>query len=264
MKIGIFDSGLGGLYTARSIIKHLPGYSYVYLGDTKNLPYGDKSPARIYTLLRAGVEFLFEQDCSIVIVACNTASTEALRKIQQEYLTQHYPDRKVLGVIVPTIEETLGAKKVGVIATNATVASGSYPQEIKKVNKKVQVFQEAAPTLVPIIENGEKHLIRPFLEKYLAPLCKKKIDTLILGCTHYPIVKNTIKTIVGKNVKVVSQDEFIYKKLRDYLHRHVEIADFLDKKKRRTFFVTEKTKHFEHLAKLWFPGIKLQEVKLGK
>ena len=263
MKIGIFDSGLGGLFVMKGIGKKLPKYDYVYLGDTLHLPYGDRSPEMIYQLLKNGVEYLFKKNCKLIIVACNTASAKALRQIQQEYLPEHYPDRRVLGVIIPAIEESLDAKRVGVLGTMATVESKTYIKEFKKAAPKIRVFQQAAPLLVPFIENGEWELIKPVLKEYLEPLISKDIDTLVLGCTHYPLIKDEVKNIVGKNIRVVCQDEFIHRKLKEYLDRHPEIDSKLTKKGTREFLITEKTDHFEKLAKSWFSKkIELKVVEL--
>ncbi len=263
MKIGIFDSGVGGLFVMKSVVEKLPEYDYVYLGDTKHLPYGDRSPETIYQLLKNGIHFLFKQNCNLIIVACNTASAEALRRIQQEYLPKYYPKRRVLGVIVPAIEESLESKRVGILATAATVTSKTYEKEFKKVNPSIRVYQQPAPLLVPLIENGEWDLVTPILTEYLKPLLAKKIDTLILGCTHYPILKKEIRKIIGKDIKLVCQDEFIHKKTKEYLSRHPEIKDPLSRKGTREFLITEKTAHFERLAKKWFnPSIKLKVIEV--
>lgn len=252
MKIGIFDSGLGGLFIMKSIVKKLPEYDYIYLGDTIHLPYGDRSSETIYQLLKNGVDFLFKKGCVLIVVACNTASAEALRQIQQEYLPTHYPDRRVLGVIIPAVEEAMHAKRVGILGTLATVQSKTYEKEFKKMNPHIRVFQQIAPLLVPLIENGEKELVKPILKEYLKPLIKKEIDTLILGCTHYPLLKKEIKEIIGPDIKLICQDQFIHKKLKDYLIRHTEITKKLTKKSLREFTITEKTPHFEKLARGWF------------
>ncbi len=263
MRIGIFDSGIGGLFIMKKIIKRLPEYDYVYLGDTKHLPYGDRNPETIYQLLKNGIDFLFKQKCGLIIVACNTASAEALRRIQQEYLPTHYPKRRVLGVIIPAIEESLLGKRVGILATAATVNSKTYEKEFKKINPRIRVYQQPAPLLVPFIENAEWHLIMPVLKEYLKPLLSKKIDTLILGCTHYPILKKEIKKIIGTDIKLICQDEFIHTKTKEYLARHPEIRDPLTHNGTREFFITEKTPHFEKLAKKWFNStIKLKVIEV--
>lgn len=255
MKIGIFDSGLGGLFVAKALIKELPQYDYVYLGDTKRVPYGNRSRETVHQFLKEAVEYLFSRDCELIIVACNTASAEALRKIQQEYLPKHYPKRRVLGVIIPTAEVALKngeAKRIGVLATQGTVRSQAYVHELKKIAPRIEVFQQAAPLLVPLIESNSIKFANPILSSYLKPLLKKNIDTLILGCTHYPILKSQIKRLCGAGIKVISQDEVIPKKLFDYLQRHSEIEKKLTKKRQRSFLVTDLTDATEALAKKWF------------
>ena len=248
----------------KSIVSYLPQYDYMYLGDTKYLPYGDKSKDTIFQLLQNAVEYLFKNDCALVIVACNTASAEALRRIQQEYLPAHYPDRRVLGVIIPAIEESLQAKRVGILATSGTVASRTYEKEFKKVSTHIRVFQQAAPLLVPFIENSEWELMKPILAEYLKPLLAKNIDTLILGCTHYPIIKEDIRALIGPNIKLVCQDEFIQTKLQEYLEHHPEMEKTLGKNSERTFLLTDKTDHFEKLAREWFtPDIRFEVVEVS-
>lgn len=241
MKIGLFDSGLGGLIVTHSLIQNLPKYDYVYLGDTARVPYGNRSQEVIYEFTQNAVEYLFKQDCQLVLIACNTASAEALRKIQQEYLPAHYPDRKVLGVLIPTAEEVVEQtknNKVGVIATAGTVGSKTYVTEIKKLNPDIEVIQQATPLLVPLVENNAMKYAEPILGDYLAPLLEADIDTLILGCTHYPLLKELIRSKVG-SVNVVSQDEIMPKKLRDYLDRHPEVDKKLSKNSSRTFLTTD-------------------------
>ena len=218
MKIGIFDSGLGGLIVARAIQKAMPEYDYVYFGDTKRVPYGNRSHEAVYEYTKEGVEYLFRQEnCGIVIIACNTASARALKRLQKE------DTRKILGVLIPTAEEAARFERVGVLGTLGTVSSRTFPKEIKKLNKKTIVFQNPAPMLVPLAEEGEIKNALPFIKKYLEPFANKKLDALVLGCTHYPIFKKEIKKILGKEIGVISQDEIIPKKLKDYLKRHPEI-----------------------------------------
>ncbi len=241
MKIGIFDSGLGGLVVAQSLIKTLPQYDYLYLGDTARVPYGNRPQEEVYTFTRQAVDYLFANGCRLVIVACNTASAEALRKIQQDYLPQFYPDRTVLGVLIPAAEAAVSLThnhRIGVLATTSTVASGAFIREIKKLAPGSQVFQVAAPLLVPLIEQSGSDWESPALSDYLAPLLKADIDCLILGCTHYPIIKEKIRSVVGKDVELISQDEIMPTKLADYLARHPEIATQLSHEKRRIFSVT--------------------------
>jgi glutamate racemase len=252
MKIGVFDSGLGGLFVMRALARKLPRYDYVYLGDTARVPYGNRSPQVVHQFLKEAMEFLFKQGCGLIIVACNTASAEALRKIQQGYLPRHYPDRRVLGVIIPTVEEALvsSVQRLGVLATQGTVRSDTYVREVQKLDPHVKVFQNAAPLLVPLIEHDGAKWATPIVREYLAPLRRAKVQKIILGCTHYPALKSMIKKISG--VPVVSQDEIIPRKLKDYLRRHPEIDSRLGKGGKRELLATDITPAYERLAKKWF------------
>ncbi|MBI3231564.1 MAG: glutamate racemase [Candidatus Doudnabacteria bacterium] len=255
MKIGIFDSGLGGLVIAEGILKKLPEYDYIYLGDTKNLPYGEKSPKTIYTHTKRAVGFMFRQNCQIVIIACNTASAWALRKIQQEYLPRVYPKRRVLGVIIPTLEVADHEHKrkiIGVIATAATVKSHIYKKELSKIDPGAKIIELATPKLVPLIETNSLQNAEKSLKLYLEPLQKHGIEALILGCTHYPILKQACRKVTGNNVAVVSQDEIIPNKLAEYLKRHKEITRRLSKNRGREFLVTKQSKNFDDVAKRLF------------
>jgi len=253
MNIGVFDSGLGGLIILKALVKALPKYDYIYLGDTQRVPYGNRSPEAIYKFLEEAVDYLFKQNCGLIIVACNTASAEALRKIQQEYLPCHYPKRRVLGIIIPTIEEALkdkNIKRIGILATQGAVNSGAYIREIKKANPNIKVYQQAAPLLVPLIENDGIKWSKPIIEEYLRPLLQKKVDAIILGCTHYPILKRKIRKASG--VKVISQDEIISHKLESYLKRHFEIDEQLSKKGTTKLLITDLTKSISAESRKWF------------
>jgi glutamate racemase len=270
-KIGIFDSGLGGLVIARAIFKKLPAYDYIYLGDTKRLPYGNRSADEVYKFTRDAVMHLFERDCRLVILACNTSSALALRKIQQEFLPKYYPDRRVLGVVIPTLESVFlplplgegrgeGNKKltkIGVIGTQATIGSHIYTKELMKIDKKAKITELATPKLVPLIEQNSLQKAENAVKLYLKPLQKQGIEALILGCTHYPILQTQIKKIVGKKIKVVSQTDFLPGKLKDYLKRHPEINLKLTKHHQRQFLVTAHKKGFDDVAKRLF-GRKLK------
>ena len=265
MKIGVFDSGLGGLFTAKALIKKLPEYDYVYLGDTKRLPYGSRSQKIIYKFLKEGVDFLFSKNCALIIVACNTASAEALRKLQQEYLPKKYPNNKVLGMIVPIVEECAKYKSVGLIGTPATIASGAYQKEFIKRGHATRVIGLPTPLLVPIIENNEKKLLTPTLKKYLTHFKNKNIQALILGCTHYAIIKKEVTALLPKKIKIISQNDSIPRKTAEYLRRHSEIECILSKKMSREFFVTEITEAFQKTAKKWFgTSLTLQKISIEK
>lgn len=261
MKIGIFDSGLGGLIIARAIRKLMPEYDYVYLGDTKRVPYGPRSHDAVFEFTKQSVQYLFEtENCALVIVACNTSSSRALRRIQQEYLPNLTPSpspykgegsfkRNVIGVLIPTAEECAKYGRVGIIGTLGTIASNTFSLEINKINNKVKIFQNPAPMLVPLAEAGEKVLAKPFLEKYLKPFAGKKIEALALGCTHYPFYKSEIRKILSPKIKVLSQDEIVPKKLKEYLGRHQEIEKQLSKNRKAKLLVTDITKNIQDLSK---------------
>jgi glutamate racemase len=247
MKIGIFDSGLGGLIVARAIQKAMPEYDYVYLGDTKRVPYGNRSHETVFEFTREGVNYLFrKENCAIVIIACNTASARALRRLQKE------DDRKILGVLIPAAEEAAKFERVGIIATPGAVASLAFSTEINKLNKKTKIFENSAPILVALAEEGEMKNAVPFIKKYLQPFADKNLDALVLGCTHYPIFKREIKKIISKNIKIISQDEIVPKKLKEYFVRHPEIEKKLSKSRTTRILVTDKTQTIDKLARKWF------------
>lgn len=249
MKIGIFDSGLGGLIIAKAIRKAMPEYDYVYLGDTKRVPYGNRSHEAVFEFTRECVDYLFrKENCAIVVVACNTASAHALHRIQNEEIF----DRKVLGVLIPAAEEASKFERIGVLGTRGTVGSNTFPVEIRKFNKQAKIFQNPAPMLVPLAEEGETKNALPFIKKYIQSFANKKLDALVLGCTHYPIFKNQIKKLLSKNIKIISQDEIVPRKLKNYLARHPEIAKKLSQKHTAKILVTDTTKNVEKLTKKWF------------
>ena len=254
--IGIFDSGFGGLTIFKELVKKLPQYNYIYLGDSARAPYGNRSQDLIFKFTQQAVDYLFKQDCQLIILACNTASAKALRRIQQEWLPLNYPKRRVLGVIRPTAEEAIKItknNKIGVIGTEGTIISEAFIKEIKKLNSNIKVFQQACPLLVPIIEAGEHGWegVDLILKKYLTPLIKKNIDTLVLGCTHYPIIKEKIKKITGQ-IQLISQEEIIGPRLADYLNRHPEIESKIKKSSKRVFLTTDLTDKFQKLGSQFF------------
>ncbi len=265
--IGVFDSGFGGINILRGIVKQLPVYDYLYLGDTARTPYGTRSKEIVYEFTRQAVNFMFANNCELVIFACNTASSEALRKIQQEYLPKHYPEKKVLGVLIPAAEEAIVKtrnRKVGVIATEGTVRSGAFAREITKINPKVKVFQNPCPLLVPIVEVGEQNskAMKIILENYLKPLKMRHIDTLILGCTHYGILEKHIKKAAGQNIAVISEAKVVPKKLREYLKRHPEVERKLSKNGLIKFYSTDLTEKFTTLGSKFF-GRKITAQKIS-
>lgn len=254
--IGVFDSGFGGLSILKEIVKTLPKYNYVYLGDTARTPYGNRSQEIIYEFTKEGIEFLFQNGCDLVILACNTASSEALRKIQQEFLPKKYPNKKVIGVIIPGAEEAVTKtknKKIGVLATPATVSSGAFKREIQKLDNKIKVYEIPAPMLVPLVEAGEdkSESAKILIKKYVDEVCSFGIDTLILGCTHYGILESEIKKC-AKGVTVLSEGKIVEKKLKEYFTRHSEIEKKLSKKQNIKFYTTDSKENFDILGGRFF------------
>lgn len=243
MKLGIFDSGLGGLVISKAVRRELPCHDMLYFGDTLHVPYGGRSKDVIFDFTRQAVDYMFRQDCGLIVVACNTASAAALRRIQQEYLPDRYPDRRVLGVIVPTLETAMekGYRRLGLIGTNHIVQADIYRLELEKLDPGIRIFQQAAPLLVPMIEQGGMKWIRPVLESYLEPLLAQGMDCLLLGCTHYPYLKGMIREMIPASVDILSQDEIVPAKLADYLRRHPEMESRLSKTGGTEFTVTDVT-----------------------
>ncbi len=242
-KIGVFDSGLGGIFIARAIRDALPAYDYLYLGDTLHLPYGKRSDGAIYDLSEKAMRYLFESGCDLIIMACNTASAAALRKLQQGFLAREYPTRRILGVVVPTLEVAIeqGAEKIGLLATQRTVTSNIYDLELKKINPKVELISVASPLLVPLIEDrGEKYL-DTVLEDYCASM--KDVQSVILGCTHYVALKERLKKILP-GAALISQDDIIPAKLSDYLTRHPEMETRLSRGGGFEIHVTDANENF--------------------
>lgn len=255
MKIGVFDSGLGGLTVFREFIKLLPQYDYIYLGDNARLPYGNRSPHIIYQFTTYAIKYLFRKDARLVILACNTATANALKKIQQEFIPQAFPDRKVLGVIKPVIEAVadLRPKSVGVIGTYATINSHSFKREIRKLLPQAKVYEQACPLLVPVIEEGETHWpgTRMLIQKYLAPLKQKNIDSLILGCTHYRLINDEIKSVLGEKTHIFPEAKITAQKLALYLTHHPELRTSLSCNHSRRYLVTDYNPRFTRLAKVF-------------
>lgn len=260
-KIGVFDSGFGGLDIFRHISKELPDYDFVYLGDTARTPYGSRSEQQVYEYTKQGVDFLFDKGCQIIILACNTASADALRKIQQKHLPQKFgpfavSNKNVLGVIIPATEQAVGLTKnnrIGVIATESSVNSGAFVREIQKIKPSINVYQKACPLLVPIVESGETsdEIIMPILKKCLQPLVEEKVDVLILGCTHYGILEDHIKRALvdmGSEADMVSEGTVVSAKLKDYLNRHNEISEKLSKNSSREFYTTDLAEKFSEIG----------------
>ncbi|HQR91882.1 MAG TPA: glutamate racemase [Sediminibacterium sp.] len=257
--IGVFDSGYGGLTVLKEIVAQLPQYDYLYLGDNARAPYGPRSFDTVYQYTLECVEWFFKQGCELVILACNTASAKALRNIQQKDLPGIDPFKRVLGVIRPTTEiignySTTG--QLGILGTQGTVISNSYPIEIQKFFPSMQVFQEACPMWVPLVENGAAN--EPgadyFVQKHLNQLLSQspKIDTILLACTHYPLLLNKIKAFAPASMTIVSQGEIVAKSLADYLDKHLSMAEKCSKNGQIRFCTTDSAVDFDAHASLFF------------
>jgi glutamate racemase len=257
--IGVFDSGYGGLTVLKELVGRLPEYDYVYLGDNARAPYGNRSFETVYQYTLQSVQWLFDQGCPLVILACNTASAKALRTIQQLDLPQIAPDNRVLGVIRPTTE-VVGhysvSGKVGVLATRGTVLSESYPIEIAKFFPEVEVFQQPCPLWVPLIENNEhdKAGADYFVTSYVHQLMARcvTIDTVVLACTHYPLLKDKIAAALPAGTTLISQGEIVAESLADYLQRHPEMERRLSKTARVRFYTTDSTEDFDNHASIFY------------
>lgn len=256
--IGIFDSGYGGLTILEKIRAELPEYDYIYLGDNARTPYGTRSFDVVYKYTLECVTKLFEMGCHLVILACNTASAKALRTIQQQDLPLLDPERRVLGVIRPTVEaigSKTKSKHIGLLATTGTVQSDSYPLEINKLYKEIIVTSEACPLWVPIIENNEHNSDGAdyFVRKNLENLLKSdpEIDTLMLGCTHYPLMLDKIKKYTPSGITIISQGELVAASLSDYLKRHPEMDVKCTKNSSIRYFTTESVDKFSSSASIF-------------
>ena len=269
--IGVFDSGYGGLTVFKSIIKELPAYNYIYLGDNARAPYGDHPYEIVYQYTLECVEWLFAQGCQLVILACNTASAKALRSIQQKVLPIKYPHHRVLGVIRPTAE-VIGnythSKSIGVMGTRGTVNSGSYPMEIEKFFPELNVVQQSCPMLVPLIENNE-HLTSGadhFVKKYLEELYLQApdLDCILLACTHYPLIIPKLQQFLPLDTQILSQGEIVATSLVKYLQNHPEIARTLGQTGSTRFYTSGDPEVFNNRASLFFEKeINSKQISLG-
>lgn len=257
--IGVFDSGYGGLTVLKEIVKTLPQYDYIYLGDNARNPYGTRSFEVVYQFTLQSVKKLFSMGCPLVIIACNTASAKALRSIQQRDLPLIDPSRRVLGVIRPSAE-VIGnytkTNKIGILGTPGTINSNSYPLEIGKFFPSVNIYQQACPMWVPLIENNE-HLTDGadfFVEKYVNQLLSQDaaIDTMVLGCTHYPLLLPKIRKFVPDSVTLLSQGTIVAESLNDYLVRHPEMEEKCSKHHSLRFFTTETAEIFDRQATIFY------------
>jgi len=258
--IGVFDSGYGGLTVLKELVNALPGYDFLYLGDNARTPYGTRSFDVVYEYTLQAVKFLFSQNCPLIIIACNTASAKALRNIQQLDLPKIAPDRRVLGVIRPSVEKVAEITvngHVGVLGTVGTVVSESYPIELEKWSggHVKSTVQEACPMWVPIVENNEigtegaDYFIQKNIQNIF--LKDKQLDTLILGCTHYPLLLESIQKYVPEKINILVQGEIVAEKLIDYLKCHPEIESRLSKNGSMHYQTTESTDNFESKAALF-------------
>lgn len=268
--IGVFDSGYGGLTILSKIREALPEYDYIYLGDNARTPYGTRSFEIVYEFTLQAVNKLFEMGCHLVILACNTASAKALRTIQMNDLPNIDPDRRVLGVIRPTAEcigSMTQTRHVGILATAGTIKSESYPLEVHKLFEDIKVSGEACPMWVPLVENNEVNgegadfFIRKYIDNLLAK--DRQIDTLVLGCTHYPILLPKIQKFIPQGVKVVAQGEYVATSLKDYLHRHPEMDMKCTREGKCRFYTTEAEDKFIESASMFLnENITVQRITL--
>jgi len=256
--IGVFDSGFGGLTVLRSLVARLPEYDYFYLGDSARAPYGSRSLEVVHSFTREAVEFLFEAGCPLVVLACNTASAQALRTLQQRHLPTHRPDRRILGVVRPSAEAlaglppgaipgvtqpSLAAGTVAVLGTAGTVASGSYALELAKLAPRLRLISQACPLWVPLVEAGETSGpgVDYFLHKYLDPLFMGDDPParLLLGCTHYPLLQSGIREMVPPAVEIIDQGDLVADRLADWLSRHPDMQQRLSRHGARRYATTD-------------------------
>ena len=262
--IGIFDSGYGGLTILREIRRLMPQYDYLYLGDNARAPYGTRSFDVVYEFTLQAVRYLFAQGCHLVVLACNTASAKALRSIQQQDLPTMDANRRVLGVIRPTVE-VVGSisrtRHIGVMATPGTVRSRTYELEIAKISPDIRVTGEACPMWVPLVENEEYS--NPgadyFVQKHIESLLGRDpdIDTVILGCTHYPLLLGKIRRFMPERVRIIEQGTYVAQSLKDYLRRHPEMEARVTANATARFLTTERAEEFQPMATI-FMGEPLQ------
>lgn len=264
--IGIFDSGYGGLTILKEIRKHLPQYDFIYLGDNARTPYGTRSFDTVYHYTKQCVEWLFKQGCPLIILACNTASAKALRSIQQKDLPLLNDHKRVLGVIRPTAEiigEFTRSRHIGILGTKGTVQSGSYVIEMEKFFPGIKIFQQACPLWVPLVESNEQHTTGAeyFIEKDIQALLRQsaEIDTILLGCTHYPLLIEKIKKYLPEGIQLISQGEIIAKSLADYLQRHDEMDARCSKNESLQFYTTDSAHDFDKHSTAFF-GEKVHSV----
>ncbi len=266
--IGFFDSGFGGLTILKEIEAKLPNYNYIYLGDNARAPYGTRSFETVYEYTLQAVKKLFSLNCKLVIIACNTASAKALRSIQQKDLPALFPDKRILGIIRPCSEQAnlfTQNNNLGIFATKGTVQSKSYEIEIHKFFPNIKVQTHACPMWVPLVENNEANSegANFFVQKEIQALLNKNpnIDSILLGCTHYPLLLQKIKEFTPKHISIISQGEIVAKSLVDYLNRHPEIENDCKKDGKTTFYTTDSTESFNKIGSL-FLGKEINSQKI--
>lgn len=268
--IGIFDSGYGGLTVFDKIREAMPDYDYIYLGDNARTPYGPRSFEVVYRFTRQAVIKLFSEGCQLVILACNTASAKALRTIQQRDLPELDPERRVLGVIRPTVErmdQVSATKHIGILGTSGTISSHSYSMEIEKMFPHITVTGEACPMWVPLVENnefnspGSDYFVKKHLDHILS--VDPMIDTLVLGCTHYPLLIDKIKQYLPEGITVFAQGEYVAESLKDYLKRHPEMDRKLTRHGECRFLTTESADKFTEAASVFLNGrIEVEQISI--
>jgi len=256
--IGFFDSGFGGLTVMKDVVRLLPRYDYLYLGDNARIPYGTRSAGIVFEFTRQAVDYLFKRGCPLIIVACNTASAAALRRIQQEHLPAAWPGRRVLGVVRPAAEAIVekGCRRVGILATEGVVESGSYPVEVHKLDPTVEIVQQACPILVPIVEAGEQEwkTADVAVAAYVKMLLSRNdgLDTILLACTHYPVLMPIFRQHIPDRISILEQGPLVAEKLKDYLERHRWIEERISRNGERIFCTTDRNERFDRLARLFY------------
>jgi glutamate racemase len=269
--VGVFDSGYGGLTVLKELVRKLPQYDYLYLGDNARAPYGTRSFQTVYKYTLQCVHWFFEQGCSLVILACNTASAKALRTIQQNDLISKYNEKRVLGVIRPTTEiigNFTKTRSIGILGTIGTVQSCSYPIEIGKYFPDIQVFQQGCPLLVPLVENNEYNSSGAdyFIKKYLDELLKQSgdIDTILLACTHYPLLIKKFKELCPAHINILTQGEIVADSLSAYLDRHPEIDAKCSKNGNIELYTTDSKEDFDHHTTTFFgKSLNSRQIQIG-
>jgi glutamate racemase len=263
--IGVFDSGLGGLTVVKELIKHLPDYKIIYFGDTARTPYGTKSPETVIRYSIEDTKFLLKKGAELIVVACHTVSSTAMDVLKKEF-----PGVPFFEVVTPSLKKALSItknKKIGLIGTRTTVESGIYERLFKEIDPEIKLYSQPAPLLVPLIEEGwlKKPETRRIVKKYLIPLKMRDIDTLILACTHYPLIKKVIQEKAGKRRKLVDPSEEVALEVKKFIEEHPEFARNLTPDGEPEIYVSDITPNFERIASMFLgKKIRLQKVALEK